>query len=458
MKLMNNISQDNPLKHEDQTIVSEIKIGTEEFEVESDQVPKDFGVDLMKNDSKPNSNRGRKRKVAEIVTELPTKPKSKKLKVTKVAIPKLCKKVINDEPKSAKKSQESHSKSSKIQDSHPKSSKPQESHLKSKKSPKNSNKNPESEPQTDDFSHLSTTKNGKLICPDCNRPILKSNYKDHITQKHSVHNTFICDLCLKKFHQKSSLECHMKIHLKIKPYTCPENCGKSFYSKHGLYFHNKMHHQPINEFICEICAKTFKQSHLLQEHIDAKHDGVRYKCTYEGCGNEYNTNAALKRHIISIHECKIVPCEFCGDLFRTGFSLYQHVRTNHKERKIVCEYEGCGKKFVIKTHYRDHLKMHTGKKDFICKFCDVSYHKKRNLTRHIEVVHQKSRFYCQIDGCGASLCNKDNYRLHLRKVHGNHPETKDLLDGLAKMKPVFLDSVEDVGDDDVGERNGVLGS
>jgi len=400
--LTDEFSQDNLVLNEDQNF-PDIKIEDDDFEADDDQAFNKVSSNSSRNKSQIKKNQMIKRRTPKITAETSSKPESSS----------------------------SHQKFT---------------------NHKNSKEDFQSECQNEDISHLPTTKNGKIICPDCNRPILKVNYKDHINQKHVGDNIFICDLCHKKFHRKYSLECHMHVHLKIQPYTCPENCGKSFYSKHGLYFHYKMHHQPINEFICEICAKSFKQSHLLQEHIDAKHGGVRYKCKYDGCGNQYDTISGLKKHIISIHECKIVPCEYCGEFFRTGFSLYQHIRINHKERKFVCEYEGCDKKFVIKTHYRDHLKMHTGNKDFICNLCDARYHKKRNLDRHIQVVHQKSRFFCQIAGCNASLCNKDNYRAHLRKVHTDNPETKQLLAGIAKMKPVYLDSLEN-GDEATQEQN-----
>lgn len=324
------------------------------------------------------------------------------------------------------------------------------------RSEKKSKKPPKSEVDDEfeeEFGHLPVTTNGKIVCPDCNRPIFKIGFRDHIERMHTDNSIrYYCDLCPKIFNRKESLLCHMYAHLKIKPFVCPENCGKSFKSKHGMLFHFKMHHQPLQEFICEICAKSFKQSHLLQEHIDAKHQGVRYKCTYEGCSNQYHTSNALKKHINSIHEWRLEPCEYCGETYRTGFSMYQHIRTNHKERKYVCEHEGCGKKFAIKTHYTDHMKLHAGKRDFICTICDARYHVRRNLTRHIQVVHQKSRFFCQISGCNAALCNKDNYRAHLRKVHANFPGVEKLLEGIAKLKPVFLDNID--GEDDGNEMTG----
>lgn len=259
-----------------------------------------------------------------------------------------------------------------------------------------------------------------------------------------IHN-FKCDMCSKKFYRKSSILCHMHIHLNIQPYNCPKNCGKAFYSKTAMHLHTKFHHTKHHEYICEICAMKYKQRYLLLEHIAAKHGGVRFKCTYEHCNNEYHSQSALKKHVDSIHESVLVACEFCGDNFRTGFSLYQHKRLNHSGRRFPCEFEGCVRTFATASKLKTHTKIHTGTKDFICHICNASYHIKRNLGRHIQVVHKKSRFYCEINGCNASLCNKDNYRAHMRKVHANLPtlEMTKMLEGIAKMKPVFLDNDDD---------------
>jgi uncharacterized Zn-finger protein len=296
-----------------------------------------------------------------------------------------------------------------------------------------------------------TTPDGKITCTHCQKPILKPHYRHHVERLHLNLNAYTCDLCSKPFHRKSSLLCHMHIHLNVRPFACPRHCGKHFFSKTAMRLHVKFHHTRHNEFICEVCAMSYKQRYLLHEHIAAKHAGVRFKCTHATCTNEYHSQSALRKHIDSIHESVLVACEFCGDNFRTGFSLYQHKRLNHSGRRFPCTAGGCGKTFATASKLKTHTKIHTGTKDFVCHVCNASYHIKRNLGRHIQVVHKKSRFFCEIGGCQASLCNKDNYRAHMKKVHASLPtgEMEKMLDGIAKMKPVFLD------DDDEYDQDGV---
>jgi uncharacterized Zn-finger protein len=117
--------------------------------------------------------------------------------------------------------------------------------------------------------------------------------------------------------------------------------------------------------------------------------------------------------------------------------------------KFACSH--CDKKFATAALKKNHEKLHTGEKNFICKICHSRYHIRRNLTRHIQVAHRKSKFYCKVEGCCAVLCNKDNYRTHVRKVHSMMPadELESLLESIRSMKPDYIEGENEIS----GEEN-----
>lgn len=277
--------------------------------------------------------------------------------------------------------------------------KKRKSREKHKKSAKNDLKSDD-----DDIENLPTTDDGKVICTQCSKPVVKIYYRQHIERTHLGIKNFICDQCDKRFYKYSSIESHMNQHLKIQPFTCPHECGKQFYNRTSLRTHVKHNHTEEFEFICEKCALRFKERYLLQEHISTKHDGLRFKCSYPGCISEYYSNNGLKKHIDSTHESREEACEICGQIYRTGQQMYQHKRLKHSSMKFGCVH--CGKRFATSALMKTHEKLHMGQKDHICHICNSRYHIRRNLTRHIQVAHRKSKFFCKIPGCNAVLCNK----------------------------------------------------
>ncbi|AET41658.1 C2H2-type zinc finger protein Ecym_8388 [Eremothecium cymbalariae DBVPG len=51
-----------------------------------------------------------------------------------------------------------------------------------------------------------------------------------------------CHICLKSFTRKTSLQTHMLIHTKVKPYRCSyQRCNKTFNVKSNLYRHERIH-------------------------------------------------------------------------------------------------------------------------------------------------------------------------------------------------------------------------
>lgn len=156
--------------------------------------------------------------------------------------------------------------------------------------------------------HRYEEKEDKVTCSYCSKNIIKSYLHKHIARMHSGQKNFTCDQCGKKFYRQSTIEAHMDRHMNV-IHNCPhEGCTRRFQFRSSLKNHIKHHHSDVYEFVCEWCAMKFKAKYQLQDHITTKHQGHRFKCTYEGCTSEYLSNTALKYHIEAAHEYIMEPC------------------------------------------------------------------------------------------------------------------------------------------------------
>ncbi|KAK2836318.1 hypothetical protein Q7C36_014187 [Tachysurus vachellii] len=62
------------------------------------------------------------------------------------------------------------------------------------------------------------------------------------------------------------------------------------------------------------------------------------------------------------------------------------VRSGQKEGEYICPV--CGKNFSQPSHYRTHMRSHTGERPFQCQYCPYSASQKGNLKTHVQTVHR----------------------------------------------------------------------
>ncbi|KAJ0012565.1 hypothetical protein NQD34_016899 [Periophthalmus magnuspinnatus] len=94
-------------------------------------------------------------------------------------------------------------------------------------------------------------------------------FSDKFLREHELsHNKiYKCDTCRPtgwKFRTRAHFDCHMRIHLGIKPFTCTV-CGHKYGCKHHLDVHMRTHtgHKPYK---CTQCDKAFSQSLFENPH------------------------------------------------------------------------------------------------------------------------------------------------------------------------------------------------
>lgn len=291
---------------------------------------------------------------------------------------------------------------------------------------------------------------------------------------HGTFKSFFCDFCKKGFAEKIQLKRHMKIHeekstrIELEMIDCNEDnfkddqqvflkiesvdeiekllkledssddevfgverkrmkniidsndenikcnlCHKKFKSKKRLQEHFDDIHFLINENIDEVEETAFEQEQTVRKLVNMK----PFQC--DQCEKSFNKIHHLHNHLLARHSEKNFKCYDCNRSFSYKSALDRHHKIVHRKQKhhVCCE---CGWKFASNFDLRQHFEGHhneSTKAERTCAFCDKIFTKERNLKYHIQAIHNKSKFECEI--CLKTFSFKSAKERHLKVVHYN---------------------------------------
>ena len=80
---------------------------------------------------------------------------------------------------------------------------------------------------------------------------------------------------------------------------------------------------------------------LIREIIIIMKGQTKYICEHEGCGKEYSTKFALRRHVHTHSGLKAFGCDLCGKRFSLEQYLQEHMYVHTKAKPFVCGINGC---------------------------------------------------------------------------------------------------------------------
>ncbi|XP_061400992.1 transcription factor grauzone-like [Musca vetustissima] len=208
---------------------------------------------------------------------------------------------------------------------------------------------------------------------------------------------FCCDVCDKKFVQKSKLERHKLTHLpqQEKKYPCSE-CGKFFGNEYVLTQHHRVVHLNIYAKVCEVCGQTMPDSNSFKRHME-KHDNISepktatptatVKC--DDCGLILAGPLNLKRHRDLQHPPggkRDYTCHICSKVSPNMRALKKHIRCTH-EMGYDFKCTMCEKAFKRSDNLKAHMSTHTGTPLYSCPWCPKTFNSNGNMHNHRKKAH-----------------------------------------------------------------------
>ncbi|XP_060737199.1 zinc finger protein 692 isoform X1 [Tachysurus vachellii] len=112
----------------------------------------------------------------------------------------------------------------------------------------------------------------------------------------------------------------------------------------------------------------------------------------------------------------ILPCEVdgCWKIFSSRQYLNHHMKYQHFQQKTFsCSQPSCGKSFNFKKHLKEHEKLHSDQRDYICEFCARAFRTSSNLSIHRRIHTGEKPLQCEV--CGFTCRQKASLNWHMRK-------------------------------------------
>ncbi|XP_050530182.1 zinc finger protein 836-like [Daktulosphaira vitifoliae] len=180
---------------------------------------------------------------------------------------------------------------------------------------------------------------------DCVFDVIKNNVED------SKQVRFACDVCGNMYKNKASAMNHLLTHTSNKTVMC-QLCNFMCYTKQQLAVHQAKHDK---RFICDICNKRFAQKSQLDTHIKAVHYNQRpFSCSL--CTKSFKTKGSHDAHMIVHTDTRFHQCPYCDKKCRKRYDLTLHIRTHTGEKPFKCSV--CGRGFVQMCDTRKHEMLH----------------------------------------------------------------------------------------------------
>ncbi|XP_022671244.1 histone H4 transcription factor-like isoform X2 [Varroa jacobsoni] len=188
----------------------------------------------------------------------------------------------------------------------------------------------------------------------------------------------------------SLLRGHVKSHSSQKDSSC-STCGAIFRSANKFLDHFRRQMQPASQsesLQCRYCSKAFFHDRILRDH-ERQHIS-QYKCPF--CEMTMPAPNDLRGHIATRHTTdRPFACGQCPSRFKLPRNLSTHVERVHNSKEMRCKHNEC--RFTTRSHYkmrRHRLQGHSEGESriYACHLCSERFEIEGHLlSRHLVAEH-----------------------------------------------------------------------
>lgn len=196
----------------------------------------------------------------------------------------------------------------------------------------------------------------------------------------------------------------------ITAFVCPV-CGMTFQRRAALMSHGKIHPEFQNHK-CTICNQTFTRLDFVKRHVRS-HLGFPHEC--EECHRSFKEPEELSTHKVNIHmrKRKIHSCSVCQKVLKNAFNLKEHMRVHTGDKPFLCD--ACPMRFARSVDLRNHQFVHKEDLRYFCHICGKRFRRPEGRRIHLRNHLGVKPYKCTV--CDKGFASRSSYNIHMKNHH-----------------------------------------
>ncbi|XP_067637505.1 transcription factor grauzone-like isoform X2 [Eurosta solidaginis] len=174
---------------------------------------------------------------------------------------------------------------------------------------------------------------------------------------------------------------------------------------------------------CCLCSKSLTDFSNLKKHFRELHNCTGYiPC----CKNRFVKRTAYVDHLKLHKDPDYFKCQICSKQLASRHIYQNHMYTIHPDSgTLLFPCELCPRKFAKQYILDYHIKSrHTTTKSYICSTCNKGFKNSAILKQHEKAVHLK-KYDSICETCGKCFKTAHNLATHIEAIHNETPRAEE---------------------------------